>query len=283
VKVAQLVIGEFRGERGRRLAAPRRERPSRRRLLLQAAAVVVTVGLLAALGHWLLTSPTFAIGRIESGRYRYSDRASVDAALRRCLGRNIWTFSRYDLAAACSDLPWVSAVHVQRRLPDTVTVELTEWQPLLGVVDTTAAGGEKVLVASGLVLDIPAHLSTPGLPLLVGCRLASLGSGRWRMVDHDPGAVLALVAALEATAFESECPVDFVRNTPLGFEVTLQGKAGSLLIGTDDFAGRLARFLIAKDDITTGAAVDLRFEDRVTFEPLAPDSAETTVEKGPPS
>jgi len=273
MRIPPLVIGEYRGARGRDLAAPRRERPSRRRLVLQS---LVIVALAAGLGlgmYWLLTSPVFAVSRIQTGRYRYSERAAVEAALSRCLGRNIWTLSRHDVAAACRALPWVSAVYVRRRIPDTVTVELTEWRPLLGVADPLTGESDKVLAADGRILQVPPHLTVPALPLLVDCRLATYGVGRWQLADQDPGRVLALVAALETTGVESACPVDFVRWTDRGFEIILQGGAGSLVLGTEDFPARLARFLLARDRLPVGAAVDLRFADRITFEPPPPEQS----------
>ena len=175
------------------------------------------------------------------------------------------------MAATFERLPWVREVRLQRRIPDTVTVELTEWRPLLAVSDPEIPGRERLLVGDGRVLDLPAHLDAPGLPLLVGGRLETAPDGAARLVQPTPDDLLTLVAALESSGLESRCPVDFVRATPEGFVLVLQGRAGTLLLGHTDFAARLGRFLIARDRLPDGAAVDLRFEDRITFEPPRSD------------
>jgi cell division septal protein FtsQ len=271
-RLPPLVIGEHHGPRGRQLAAFRRSRRPRRRLWLGLGAGLVLVGLLAYGGYWLLTSPLFAVKRIESGPYRFSSRDEVEAALGGCLGRNIWTLSRRHVAAACSTLPWVRDVRLERRIPDTLLVALGEWSPLLAVGDPSLSAGATMLVGDGSVLALPERLDAPILPLLVGGRLEEDGPGRWRLVAPDPHALLELVAAIAATGLESTHAVDFVRATRDGFVLDLQGRTGSLLLGNEDFQARLARYLMARPQIPVGAVVDLRFADRVTIVPPPPDS-----------
>jgi hypothetical protein len=268
---SRLTIGTHRTDRGRDLAAPRRVRRRPRQVLARVAAVVTLVGLLAGGGYWLLTAPTFAVSRVESGRYRFSDEAAVEAALSRCLGLNIWRLTHADVDAACADLPWVRRVSVQRRLPATIVVTMTEWRPLLGVATESHPDGSQLLVPDGRVLTAPAHLDVPALPLLVGCEPVRGPDGAWRLAGPELASVMALIEALEQTGLESDIPVDFVRHTHAGFVLELQGRAGSLLLGHEDFPRRLARYLLARERIPAGAAVDLRFEDRVTFEAPAED------------
>ncbi len=266
---APVVIGEYRGPRGRRLATRRRPRRRWRRLLLRLTAAVVLAGACAWGGHWLLTAPAFAVARIEVGPYRFSDRAAVEAALGVCLERNLWTLTRADVAAACAVLPWVREVRLQRRVPATAVVELIEWQPLLGV---TCDGDEAeyFLVGDGRVLGLPDHLTAPALPWLVGASVRPGDTGPRRLQEDDAESVLAVVDALAATGLESVCPVDFVRLTPDGMVLVLQGRTGSLLLGKEDFQQRLARYLLARPRIPEGSLVDLRFEDRITYVPAPP-------------
>jgi cell division septal protein FtsQ len=268
---APLVIGEYHGPRGRRLAAPRRRRRALRLLLVRTFAVLGLGALLVWTGHWLLTAPVFAVVRVESGPYRFSDRHDVEEALGVCLGRNIWTLSRAQVAAACSTLPWVRDVRLERRIPDTAQVTLLEWRPLLAVADPVDPGRELLLVGDGRLLALPDHHPSPVLPLLIGAEVAADGAGRWRLAGRRPAAVLELVAAMAASGLESADPVDFVRATAEGFVLVLAGGRGSLLLGHEDFQGRLARFLLARPRIPEGAAVDLRFEDRITFVPPGSD------------
>ena len=265
-----MTIGAYQGERGRDLARPRRRRRSRRQI---AGRLVATAALLASLiggGYWLLTAPFFAVARVQSGRFRYSSKTAVDAAFARHLGRNIWTLTHDEVAAACADLPWVREVRLQRRIPDTIVVELTEWRPLLGVATAAAPAGPRILVEDGRVLAAPEHLDVPGLPLLVGCGLEPAGHRQWRLADVDVDSLLALVGAVENTGLESACPVDFVRRTEAGFVLELQGRSGSLLLGHGDFVRRLSRYLLTREQIPAGSTVDLRFEDRITFESPRP-------------
>lgn len=267
---APLVIGEYRGPRGRRLATPRRARRRWRRIVLRLAAGFGLVGLLVWGGSWCLTAPVFAVARIETGPYRFSDQAEVEAALGACLGRNLWTLSRRDLAAVCADLPWVREIRLQRRVPDTAIVELVEWQPLLAIACADVPRGECYVIGDGRVLTLPDHLNPPALPVLVGAELAPGAGATRRLAAADSLAALAAVAALAATGLESVCPVDFVRLTAEGLVLVLQGRSGSLLLGHEDFQIRLARYLLARPRIPEGATVDLRFEDRITFVPASP-------------
>lgn len=266
-----LVIGEYHGPRGRRLAASRRPRRGLRMMFLRSVIALGLGAMLVWTGHWLLNAPVFAVSRVESGPYRFSERQQVERVLANSLGRNIWTLSRTQMAAACSTLPWVRDVRLQRRIPDIAVVTLLEWRPLLAVGDPADPGRDLFLVGDGRVLALPDGQTAPVLPLLVGTELEPEGPDRWRLAGSRPELVLELVAAMAASGLESAVPVDFVRATGDGFVVVLAGGRGSLLVGHDDFLGRLARFLLARPRIPEGAAVDLRFEDRITFVPPGPD------------
>jgi hypothetical protein len=265
-----LVIGRYRGSRGRRLATPTRNGRCLRRAILRAVAGAVVLGLLAAGGRWFLTAPHFAVSRVESGPYRFSNRAQVEAALSVCLDRNIWTLSQKDVVAACAHLPWVRDVLMERRLPDTVVVELIEWQPLLAVAVDEEPNRNLYLIGNGRLLALPDHLHPPVLPLLVGLRPPHPQDGETALVLDGAMHVLEVFEALAATGLESTCPVDFVRMTADGFVLVLQDPCGSLLLGHEDFQIRLARYLLARPRIPEGSFVDLRFEDRITFVPSSP-------------
>lgn len=270
----RVAIGGYRGARGRSLARPRRAPRSR---LVIARTVLLVAGGLGAVGGgawWLLSAPTFAVARAESGPYRFTARAQVDAALAEALGRNIWRLDGDALADAFTELPWVRAAHVTRRVPDAVAVELEEWRPLVSVAVEGAEDVDEhlVLVGDGRVLPVPEHLDPPALPLLVGAGLRRGADGTRRLAATIDRAVRDLLDALAVTGFEAACPVDFLRVTPRGLAVELARRGGSVQLGREDFAARLDRFLLARDRIPAGAAVDLRFADRITFAPPGPGS-----------
>jgi len=94
----------------------------------------VGVGLFAGgkVGYrWLTTSPTFAIHRIE---LRGNRRASADALVRRSglsVGHNLFTSDVDAAERGIAQEPWVKTVDVHRRLPDTVSIRVTERAPVV--------------------------------------------------------------------------------------------------------------------------------------------------------
>ncbi len=270
---ASMTIGEFEIT-GKKAQAWRRSRKrSWKKIIWWSSACVLVVGGLLVFGYWLLTSPMFTVKRVESGSFRFTAKEDVDQALTECLGANIWTLSTSEITEHLSVLPWVRDLRVDRRLPDTIGVDFREWRPLLAVAAQTAAGSvsdEYVLLENGRVLPFPSHLTMPGLPILVGIDLESTETaGIWRIPVVTTARVLDLVAAIEQTGLEANRPVDFLVAGTNGFTVVLQGDGGRLLVGHEDFAARLNRYLIAADRVPNGADVDLRFQDRLSFPAVA--------------
>ncbi|MHB8079270.1 MAG: cell division protein FtsQ/DivIB [Candidatus Krumholzibacteriia bacterium] len=262
-----LTPGESGPAAGRALASARRGRRPRRRLLwLLPLALVVTAGVLGG-ARWLLTAERFAVARIETGPYRFSDPARLEARLGAALGSNIWTGAgARRLAAELPGLPWVRAVRVARELPGTLRVEIEEWRPLLAVAPDSSVGagpGEFVLLADGRVEPFPGHLPRPDLPLLVGARVQARPDGGWRLAPDQADSVLALAAAVAETGIEGCAPVDFILAGDDGLSLVLQGGRARLLVGGEEYAGRLRRFLALRNRLPDGAVVDLRFERRL--------------------
>lgn len=260
-----IAIGGFRGRRGQPLARPRRARRSRRTIVVASASVVAALGLAAAGAWWLLTSPAFAISRVESGPYRFSAQQEVDGALRLFLGRNIWTLDHAEVAEAFAALPWVRTVHLRRRVPDALAVELAEWRPLVSVAVGDDADGW-VMVGDGRLLPWPEHLQPPGLPVLVGADVEVDGPEGTRLADGVADDITAALDALVVTGFEAAYPVDFLRLTARGLVLELERQAGRVILGREQYVSRLHRYLLARDRVPHGATVDLRFADRITYE-----------------
>lgn len=272
-----LIIGEPGRKAGRAMARRPRRRPPRRVIVLRAGVTATVVLLLATAAWWLLTSDTFAVARVESGPYRYTDEEELRAAFTRCLGRNIWLLSTPDVREQMDALPWIRDVAVRRRLPAAIVVEFQEWRPILALPAATPGGVPRLLLSSGRVLDQPAHLDPPGLPLLVDAPLTEDPAGGWRLGDPEATCVMALTEALAATGFEAVAPVDFVLCRPEGFQVVLQANQGSLQVGRESFRERLERYLLTRARVPAGVQVDLRFRDRVSFLPAAAMAADSTT------
>ncbi len=250
------------------MARRKKRGASRRRLLGRGAAAVLVAAALGVAVWWLLTAPLFAVTRLESGPYRYTEEAALQRALAGCLHHNIFRLSTDEVAAQLQALPWVRDLRVRRRLPGTVVVDFREWRPVLELPAAKTGGRPRLLLENGRVLPVPAHLEAPGLPVLVDARLASDGMLQEPAVSD----VLALVDALAATGLEAVAPVDFVLCRREGFAIVLQDGRGSLRVGREDYRARLDRYIMAQAQVPAGSDVDLRFSDRITFVPPVADA-----------
>jgi cell division septal protein FtsQ len=248
-----------------RRAAPRRRRFPWRRALA-GAAVAVAFG---AAGWWLVGSGAFAVARVGTGDYRFTDERALRAALTPLLGRNLWALGQDDVREALAGLPWVREAHVQRRLPGSVDVELIEWRPLLVVAEPGAPpeAPPLVLVEDGRVLPFPARLPAPDLPVLTGIVVQRRPDGAATLPPDVKPSVLELVAALASSGLEAATTVDFVVAGPDGWSVVLRGREATLLVGREQFADRLTRYLTARAHVDSNLVVDLRFKDRLTVRP----------------
>ena len=248
--------------------AVRRRTPRRRGpLLLRAGLLLLAAAVLAALGWWLLTADLFAVTRVETGAYRFTNQAPLETALGTLLGRNIWQVQQADAETALAHLPWIDELRLARRLPGTLAVEFTEWRPLLAVEPTDARGGDpelQVLVGDGRVLAFPARMPAPGLPVLVGVKAPRDSLGTRRLAAAQLPLVLGLLAAIESTGLETAVPVDFLVARSEGFAIVLQDGRGTLLVGREEFADRLQRYMVGRDHLEPGLEVDLRFRDKIT-------------------
>lgn len=260
--------------------AVRRTAPARRRLPWRRwLAGVAVAAVLGAAGWWVSQSGAFAVTRVGTGDYRFTDERALKASLSPLLGRNLWALGPAEVKQSLARLPWVREVYVQRRLPGAIDLELIEWRPLLVVAETGAPPGAPllVLVEDGRVLPFPAHLPPPDLPVLSGVLVERSAGGPARLPAAAAPAVLELVAAMEASGLESVAPVDFVVTRPEGYAIVLQEGRGTLLVGREEFAERLQRFLTARDHVNDGLEVDLRFRERLAVRPLpVPANQDTT-------
>jgi cell division septal protein FtsQ len=243
----------------RRESARRRGSRLRRLLPLGILVVAVAGGLV-----WLDRSGAFAIARVETGTYRFTDAGALEMRLGTLLGRRLWRVGADEVMAVLDDLPWIRSVGVRRRLPATLRLELTEWRPLLAVAGEEAAVQPRVLLEDGRIVAFPDHLPAPALPVLVGAGAATDSLGALRLAPERRAEVLALLAACASSGLETVCPVDFLVARDGGFAIVLQDGEGTLLVGREDYAARLDRYLVARDHLEKGLEVDLRFGDRVT-------------------
>ena len=246
--------------------AVRRLKPvSRKGLWLKLSAMLLVVAMLIAGGYYTASSDYFEVVRVESGSFRFTPKEDLDGILTGYLGRNIWTLSEGQVADSLTTLPWVRDLHVLKRLPGTIEVDFREWRPLLALEPSTQNGNALVMVEDGRVLEFPSHLPPPSLPVLVGVScLPDTMTGCLRLDPRWASGVLSLLEAMAATGLETAGPVDFLVAREEGFAIVLQAGQGRLLVGRENFADRLARYMAARDHLEPGLQMDLRFRDRIT-------------------
>jgi cell division protein FtsQ len=90
-------------------------------------------------GLWLaLWSPLLRVRAVEIMGARHTTAADVAVAARLSAADNLLLLSTGDVATMTEGLPWVRTARVERRLPGTVTVSVTERRPAMILV--TEAG-----------------------------------------------------------------------------------------------------------------------------------------------
>lgn len=249
-------------------AVRRGPRRSRRALFVRAAVGMLTLLILGGAVWWGLTSPLFAVRRIESGSYRFTSEADLQEAFSTYLGHNIWTLKTGAVTDHLAQLPWVRDLSVVRRLPSTVEVDFREWSPLLQLAPVEVAGKRHerlMLLPNGHLVDFPDALPLPALPLLVGVAPVREGQdGPLRVAETEAGQLLELISAMEDAGLEAACPVDFVVAGSGGYAIVLQNHQGTLRVGREDFVPRLQRYMAAREHLQPGLEYDLRFRDRIT-------------------
>ncbi|MBX3725723.1 MAG: cell division protein FtsQ/DivIB [Xanthomonadales bacterium] len=155
--------------------------------------------------------------------HRHVEPEAVRDAVARHAGRGFFALSLVELRRDLAALPWVEAVEVRKRWPDTVVVRLLEYQPY-------AVWNDDALVSrGGQMFEVPGIEDIAGLPRL-----------------HGPQERVAEVANFNARAQA------ILSGTGLALSHTRLSERGSwsielaggtvLLLGRDQAEQRLARF-----------------------------------------
>ncbi len=267
---SSLMIGETTLDSRRSLATRRRSRRIGWRHLVKPVTIVLASAVgIAILGHWLLTASLFAIDRVETGRYRYTDPVPLEKCLSSVLGRNIWAYRAKDMKSALQVLPWVREVRVRKILPASLRIDLLEWQPVLTVsprgAPPQAAASEYVLLANGCVVAFPGDMTPPALPVLAEVKLEPAGPGQWRLQGIGTESVLDLATAIAVTGLEATSAVDFILPQEDGFAVVLRENQRKLQVGREEFTARLLNYIVAKERLQTTADLDLRYRGQIIF------------------
>jgi hypothetical protein len=126
--------------------------------------VLLAVGLTAAF-VWSRSSEAFAVKRVSATGAERVTAAQIAAVTAGAVGRNLLALSTGAIEKALRALPYVEYAEVHRAFPDTLEIELTEYQPVARLQDS---GGEVWLVSdTGRILAGTQAAHFPDLPLLV--------------------------------------------------------------------------------------------------------------------
>jgi cell division protein FtsQ len=257
------LIGRQRVVRARRRRAAGARRPWRAwGLGLAVGLGLATVGAVA--GHWLVTSPRFAVGAVEvRGAARVAPER-IRAAAGIAPGTNIFRIDPAAVAARVQALPEVRRVDVVRELPNRVTVLVEERRPFTLV----SAGRLHWVDEQGRLLGVEERAVTPPVPVISGLpeeELAALATG--------PGPRARAALALIRSLLRAGSPLAAVIS-----EIDMSGRDGPVLytvdgvevrLGTEDWEERLARLEgVLAQTAEEGAevrSIDLRFRDQVVL------------------
>jgi len=246
----------------------RRKRTLRRRL--QILSLLFAFGIIAGAVYvardYLITSPRFRLHRVTYGATQHASVAEIDRALARYHGRNLF---RLDLArmerevAACR---WVRRAVLKRVLPDRLFCAVQEREPAA----LALIGGRVWLVdAGGTAIDRYGEETRDfSSPILTGLderheerRRSQIARGV-ALLDEMKAAYPRLLAEISEIGLGTDDRIDLHMN-----------EGGPVVrLHAERFDTNLDRYLTMRDYLRThfgdGAYVDLRFRDRIAFQPL---------------
>lgn len=163
----------------RRRASVRRSK--RRRMLFASGGVVAALGVV-----WtMFFSPVLEVQTVKvKGAERSGEATVVEATGLVGDEQNLLLMSTTQIEARVAELPWVADVLVERRLPGTVKIEVTEREPAM-VLSLGAA--RWTIDRHGHVLT--SGVAAPGLPTLAGVEVSSIQPGIQLLTEEAEGAL----------------------------------------------------------------------------------------------
>jgi len=210
------------------------------------------VGAPAALLSWVLTSPSFALARVEVRGNHQVTSAWVENALRPLRGENLLRLPLDEVARRVAAHPWLAAVTIEKRLPDRLRLVVDERRPA-GLL--RGAAGLVYLDRDGRPIAPLAGGAGPSDLLLVSLGTASEVdlAGAFRVAEELAAAEPAWAPTLsEVEVLGDEDYRLLVRRG------TLAQRLPALAALMPELARRYARL----------AFVDLRSERRIVFQPV---------------
>ncbi len=227
--------------------------------------------------RWVTHTPRFGAREIDIAGLSHTTRDQVLAAAHLSPGVNVLGFDTRRAERAIAELPWVERVHVSRRLPGHVSIEISE-RTASAIV---SAGGLYLIAADGTIFKRAGEGDPTDLPIVTGV-------GREEF-ERDPDAArenvrdaLALLADFSASSLSSRLHVDEVHRDPTGDLAMVLADSGTYVwLGHGPYRAKLSRLSTILNELASqhlrAAEIHLendRHPERATVRiPVAPDAA----------
>lgn len=179
-----------------RWVSVQRDQDRRRRRVV----VGFLVGVSALVGAWILArSPVLSAQRVVVRGTGHTERGAILSAAGPVVHHPLLDLDVSAMQRRIRALPWVAGVRVRRDWPTTVTIDITERQPVAQVA--TTAGQPAIVDRTGRVLAVAGQASgvlsgvTPALPQLLGMAVVGPPGST---LGPSAGGVLAILQSLGA-------------------------------------------------------------------------------------
>lgn len=238
-------------------------------------AILAALALLAAWGvqqvhGWLVTTESLLVTQLEVVGNEHADTASVRSLADGALRRNMLALDLDGIVEDVRRHPWVASAVVQRRLPDTLVIEVTERTPCALAV---LRGDILLLDTRGMAIDrYGPRFAEWSLPVFRG-----LG-------DLEPGMGYAQSrrAALQVEALRQQYPDFYNRLTEVDLSdanytlLSFEGGDEHLRVLPDDWTRNLDEYRALRKEMFQQHGrirhVDLRWQGRVVATPINEDA-----------
>ena len=248
----------------------RRGRRRRRTLrLLPAAGVLAAIVALAGacwgVSRWLSHSPRFNVTRVAFTPTGHAVAADLKRAADRARGRNIFSLDLDTLATGIEKVRWVRSATVKRVLPDRLFCAIEEREAAglallrgrVQMIDTDGAAIDRYTAAEGPM----------SMPIFTGLDDRRAGHAR-DQVARGYDFLRWLDATHRGLAAEIS-EIDLGRDDRL--VLTMNNGGPPVRVNPEDYGANLDEWLQMRDWLAThfgdGAYIDLRFKDRIAFQP----------------
>lgn len=233
--------------------------------------VLAVLALLAAWGvqrahGWLVTTESLMVTRLEVVGTQHADAESVRALANGALHRNMLSLDLDRIVEDVRRHPWIASVVVQRRLPDTLIIEVTERTPCALAV---LRGKVLLLDTRGMAIDhYGPRFAGWSLPVFRG--LDDLDTDTGYRQSHLAAAQLEVLRAQHPDFFARLTEVDLSNSefTLLSFE----GGEEHVRVLPDDWTRNLDEYRALRgtmfEQYERIRHVDLRWNGRVVATPM---------------